>query len=608
MRLFFRGAITLVLSKVLRLSLSACFLFFLGSLPCKAEIKPYRVLLVISDQWKDPRSFLVSGGEFQTMVTLFKSWGIPFDILRLDNTIMDPSHFADFHGNPRYGAIVWDAPNPISKSDEALVREAVEKLHTSLIAIGDRIQQPEIQGLLGIKYKAEHMHSSHPMVEGNSFVLRGLPADLREQGPAEIAMSRVQVDLAEAHSLANAAGMPQITERDLGNDTRAIWIGGDVTQMLLYQPIRTALRRAVTEAIGYSLVKTWTNDIVLTMDDLGNAQNSWLEHWHYPALSQEQIRKYMIEPLKAHHAVLSINTVPGFVDDTKGRIVPTWQQQFTDGFGTKQDYVSTKKGLDEGIAAGVFEIESHGWTHMQPDLTSDPGPWWGTPVDGERAEMGWYREFFDIRRNREIPAAEQSFRMNKSAEWLKEEFGFAPLEFSTGGNGISRSPDNNTFRLAAEAGYGYYGGYLGKDLAVEGRADSNADFGGTDDVPWLLPAPPDGHDRGVAHDPEGFAKIFDKYPDHHFIGLDEYIGYQHADIKTSPGAEQIKFEVAYDPHYCRALIAKGSSWNLHLSDWMLAKTQGKSISVDGKQVVTAKGEWTTIPLSAGPQTHTIEIH
>ena len=50
-------------------------------LPLRAaeQLKPYRVLIVISDQWKDPRSFLVSGGgEFQTLVTLFKSWGIPF--------------------------------------------------------------------------------------------------------------------------------------------------------------------------------------------------------------------------------------------------------------------------------------------------------------------------------------------------------------------------------------------------------------------------------------------------------------------------------------------------------------------------------------------------
>ena len=68
------------------------------------------------------------------------------------------------------------------------------------------------------------------------------------------------------------------------------------------------------------------------------------------------------------------NIVPGFVDDARRRIVPSWEQRFVDAFGTTEDYISTKRGIDEGVAAGVFEIESHGWTHMQPDLTSAPGP------------------------------------------------------------------------------------------------------------------------------------------------------------------------------------------------------------------------------------------
>ena len=595
---------------ITKLAFISLFLFSF-SICCAAQVKPYRVLLVISDQWKDPRSFLVSGGgEFQTLVTMFKSWGIPFDILRLDQTIMDPNQFTDFDGRARYGAILWDVPgDSLSSGDQALVADAIEKLHISLIAIGDRVRQPEIQRLLGIRYKGEYMHSSHQVAEGESFLLRGLGPDLRSQGPNTITMHRVQVELAGAQTLANSGGMPEITERQISADTRAIWIGGDIDQMLLYQQLRTALRRAVTEAIGYSLVKTWTNDIVLTMDDLGNAQNAWLEHWRYPALTQEQIEKYMIEPLKAHHAVLSINTVPGFVDDAQHKIVPTWRQQFTDEFGTKQDYVSTKKGLDEGIAAGVFEIESHGWTHMQPDLNSAPGPWWGAGINDERSEIGWYREFYDVRRDKEILGAEAKFHMQQSKDWLKAEFGIDALEFSTGGNGVSRSPDNNTWRLAAEVGYGYYGGYLGKDLAVEGRADSNADFGGSDDVPLLLAAPPDGHDRGVVHDPPGFAKVFDKYPDHHFIGLDEYIGYQHTDIQTAPGSadNDLKLAINYDPHYCRALIAKGSDWNLHLSDWLLAKMKSSAIWVDGKKVGAMHQELTTIPLAAGPQTHTLEL-
>jgi hypothetical protein len=575
-------------------------------------IKPYRVLLVISSQWNDPASFLVTGGgEFQNLVTIFKSWGVPFDILRLDQELMNPGQFEDFNGQPRYGAIFWDAGPDVklSADDEAILDEAVEKLHISLIALGDHIQQAKIQNLLGVRYIAEHMHSSHALVTVDSFILRGLGPDLHQNGPSLISKERVQIEVRDAVVLATAGGLPQITERDLGSNTHAIWIGGDMDQMLLYQPMRTALRRAILEAIGYGLMKTWANQIVLTMDDMGNAQNAWLEHWHYPALTEQQIEHFLVAPLKAHHAILSLNIVPGFVDDRLRRIVPAWKQQFTDDFGTNQNYVSTKKGLDAGIAAGVFEIESHGWTHMQPDLTSPPGPWWGARLDDERAEVGWYREFFDVRRNREIPAAEQKFHLQQSRDWIRAEFGIEPLEFSTGGNGVSRSWANNTWRIAADVGYGYYGGYLGKDLAVEGRADSTAEFGGTDDVPLFFPALPDGHDRGIVHDPTAFAKIFDLYPHSDFIGLDEYVGYQHAGLQTFSEAESGRLHIVltYDKHYCRALIAKGSTWNLEVSDWLRHELETRQLWIDGRQVGRLHGEVVEVKLSAGPAQHTIDL-
>ena len=37
--------------------------FLIGSMPAMSQqVKPYRVLLVISNQWKDPASFLVTSG------------------------------------------------------------------------------------------------------------------------------------------------------------------------------------------------------------------------------------------------------------------------------------------------------------------------------------------------------------------------------------------------------------------------------------------------------------------------------------------------------------------------------------------------------------------
>ena len=51
---------------------------------------PYRFLLVISNQWKDPASYLIEGGgEFQVIATLLKIWGLPFEILRLDQQRLD---------------------------------------------------------------------------------------------------------------------------------------------------------------------------------------------------------------------------------------------------------------------------------------------------------------------------------------------------------------------------------------------------------------------------------------------------------------------------------------------------------------------------------------
>ena len=144
----------------------------------------------------------------------------------------------------------------------------------------------------------------------------------------------------------------------------------------------------------------------MIMDDPGGAQNAWLKHWHYAPLSEQDIEKYLISPLQKNKAVLNINFVPAFVNDEKKRLEPTWNQKFTDGFGLEHDNISSKRGYDKGIRLGVFEVMAHGLTHMQPDLVSDPG-WYGSDLEKERSEVGWYREFGDTRRGGEITAAEQ---------------------------------------------------------------------------------------------------------------------------------------------------------------------------------------------------------
>lgn len=86
-------------------------IFALGAAAAQpASGQPYRFLLVIADQWEDEGSFLVEKpGDFQVLAALLKTWGLPFDILRLDQQRLDAYHMLDRDGKPLYGTIIWDA-------------------------------------------------------------------------------------------------------------------------------------------------------------------------------------------------------------------------------------------------------------------------------------------------------------------------------------------------------------------------------------------------------------------------------------------------------------------------------------------------------------------
>ena len=148
---------------------------------------------------------------------------------------------------------------------------------------------------------------------------------------------------------------------------------------------------------------------------MGASDKTILSYWHYRTLSEQEIRTGLIEPLKRHHGVLDINVVTGYVDRKTRRVLNPWVQRVVDGIDGKtiHDFASTKRGIDAGVAEKVFEIQSHGWTHMLPDLDSPPGPWWDAPMDGV-GSLDWYNEFADRLRDREIPAATQREHLRRS--------------------------------------------------------------------------------------------------------------------------------------------------------------------------------------------------
>lgn len=593
-----------------------------------AVLKPFRVLVIIGDQWEDPASYMVARSkptgeysgyynnpevpgpnDFFHLMVLLKSWAIPFDVIRLDQQFLDRHMFLNMDEKLMYGTIIWDVnqSDKLLHPDYSIIQEMVQEYGIGFIALSDRIFPPEIQSVLGLKYTGCWESNKEMKVVSNHFLTKGLDSSFKVDSGIISHMRRQQVEVLDGTvTLVEQGAYPQSTAKVFMSGGRVVWIGNDYNYMFNFQDIRTLLRRAITWTIGYNIYKTWENDLIMIMDDPGGAQNVYLEHWHYPALTENIIEKYLIKPLQEHDAILNINFVAGFVNDNKHRLEPTWKQNFVDEFGTRQDYISGKRGFDKGVELGVFEVMCHGLTHMQPDLVSEPG-WYGTSLDQEKAEVGWYREFGDTRRHKEIPAAEQLWRMKTAKEWLRKQFGVTPLEFCAGGGGTSISYHNNTVKLAGQAGFGWCGwtqGYLGTDMVIVGW-----DFFGTPESPLVIAAPPDAHDFGITRNPEEFATIFNKYPQSRFMGINEFIGYLHAYNSGSWIKEETKLTltVDYDPHYCLHFNNHPSFWILELSDW-LEKEMGEIslLKVDGKAVPFSPSPF-NVPIPSGTGKHKIEV-
>lgn len=643
MEFLLKGGKEMLNKRFFILGLALLMVISYASSPVNSEIKPFRVIVVIGDQWKDPMNYMVtksSGAEYErniistkyestefsgysrtpevpeptdfyNLMILLKSWGIPFDVVRLDQQFLDRNMFLGPDGKPIYGTIIWDVneSKKLLHPDYNIVKDMVMNYGIGLIALSDRIQPSEIQSILGLKYIGSWMSNTELNIARQHFLTKGLKRPLDYTDGETAYKQRVQVELRKGTiALVRQGPYPQVTVRSFPSGARVVWIGSDYNAMFSYQAIRTLLRRAITWTIGYNLYKTWDNNVIMIMDDMGGiGQCSWLEHWHYPTLSVDTIEHYLIKPLQAHKAVLNLNVVPGFANDKKRWVEPTFKQKFVDEYGTEQNSISTKRGIDKGLKAGVFEIMCHGLSHMQPDLTG----WWGSKLDQERAEVGWYREFGDTRRGKEIPAAEQLWRMKTANSWLEFQFGVTPLEFCAGGGGSSLSYPNNTYRLAGRAGFGWYGwdsGYLGQDMVIVGW-----DFFGTHDAPLFVGAPPNGHDFGITTDPKEFVTIFEKYPKAHFIGINEFIGYLHANNSgelTKGEKLELRLTVKYDDHYCQHFKDHSSKWTFELSDW-LAKSMGKElkVKVDGKELPGKEipKEPFDISIPAGVGEHYIEI-
>ncbi len=593
---------------------------------------PYRVL-VVAQQWSDPSGIVVTNGQdrFQPIAALLKSWSIPFDILRLDEQRLDASYMFDRSGRVRYGAVLWLA-DPTSYSEQDLDALAQAAKHgTGFIAINTRGTNPVLNQLLGLTFK-QHYTSTDPfrLIE-NHFIDRaaatdGLPSQNRDYS------DRIWMEPTNAQVLVTQGEHPVLTLNEADSGYSGIWIGAtDLTQLCTSPFWRNLVLRSLVWELGYAVLpdEDYTHRVILELDDWGTADKGFLNYWRYLEPQEQAIQQYLIDPLKKHNGVASAMVDTGYVDRQTKRIVSPWTQQFTDLYGLHQDYASTLKGLKAGIAAGAIDIESHGWTHMEPDLESPPGPWWTADLSGEGSVDGWYSEFQDRRRNEDVPAVAQLYHINRSVDEIEHDFGVQPLELKPGGDAWSRSRFNNTAALSARVGFGLFHGdtstyYLDPNIVLDMAGIVPDADTGFDLLPELHPEQwgyhPDGpvilgfHDRDISLDQEFIDQLFAALPPgYRTIAANEYIGVLHTRIEPSTGNNGIEITFGTDAHYCVYFADHPSSWKLWLSDPVRKQMSGQrlQLSIDRQRTtinsVDVSEETTTIRIPAGTGSHSWKL-
>jgi hypothetical protein len=635
-------------------------------------VKPFKVLVIIGDQWTDPLSYNIDtrrirGEEFIDVVTMLKIWGVPFDILRLDEQRLQINRFLDGEAKPNYGCVIWMANPDVLEGYSAhyqTLKRAVEEYGISMIALFDNIKTKEVAQLVGVDYQGvtniELSGTGEKLtISGDHFITKeaegiSLP-DMSKWASASIpeangistemvvadgdqeVISMVRCTASESVRVLGAIGEnPQLVVRDISDETKVVWIGGGKDWFRRYPVMRGIFRKSLVYAMGYGLFNdNFENGFIFIMDDIGCSEHAWSLRWHYPTPSKETLMKYLIEPLEERGLMMVQNITPGYANPETKMIEDPWTvEPFTDIFGNWQDYGSTKAGLDEGLRRGVFEIQPHrAWSHMNWDLDSPPGPWWGSPVGGELALVDWYNEVVDVRRDAvPVPSNDLLFIYKTGIDAVKKSFGVVALsaEVRPGAElreGTQGGYDNG--RVAAIAGLGVSREcYVGFDRTIEfsmmmpqqftchdldltERTNAQADV---DDADWglllemsteeLLASKIGGGRRiNLLDNTDWIDSRMDKY----WMGFNETCAYLHADISAGQ-KNTTGIEVSYDGHYCKYFEGKPSRWTLELSDEFLESLgDGTSVFVDGRNIKMKPASKQLIEITAGLGSHRIEI-
>jgi hypothetical protein len=420
----------------------------------------YSVVLLASKAIFPPGTELIgddiydfrADSELEDYVELLSTSGIPFEIMYHEDLEL---HALVKNNNISCVSIVIAVDSSELSDHTVNILEKLSNVYgVSIIASSDRIDQrlASLFGISKIMGRKWHMpvivkinkpikwapHLTGEIRLGQGWQLKRHPGGFRrnwKQFLSQVRSYRKVKPLPDANIIAvTQDDYPAIIEYQYGKAKNYYIALNSDWYLEQFNKIHQIVKRMIIENSGngmayFDLSKT----AVLRLDDPGSCVNAYLLELRNLEIDDW---KTIVQILKKHNSVLNIAYVSGWIDDAnssrgdiylKGKLVNPRREgaiynskDIIYAFkktNLKLDYSSQYEGIKIGLEGHYFNIESHGHTHLNPDMKA-----WLNSEDKYTNEK-WWSEFKDAYRGVDVKSEIQGLHMLESKKKLFQAFG-----------------------------------------------------------------------------------------------------------------------------------------------------------------------------------------
>lgn len=259
----------------------------------------------------------------------------------------------------------------------------------------------------------------------------------------------LSVDESKIHATIKHSSDPAIQSYQYGRAVNYYISLQSDTYLDRFNSLHRIIREIIRKNSGWGMVEfNLADTMVLRMDDPGTCERIYLDGYNTELLDKK-VWDEIFALLQTIRAKLSVMYVPLWVDDANNKNGKLFidnkkvQNRKPGAVYHSKDvifYKNTNKGkqtydykaeyiiLQDGVKNGWLDIESHGLTHVDPDITS-----WSKAKD-RYSNFNWYHEFRHVPSNRDVKQSKLQEIVRQSAEEIYSSFGIWPSALTPSGH------------------------------------------------------------------------------------------------------------------------------------------------------------------------------